>query len=103
MRQRAGLTWVVYDMATSTDKESQYDNLVFAQNATVEFTGQGGVFDFLSAYNLPLADANAISQHMPVWAEFSKVEGDQQVPPMPPVNGRVQSDRDRTPINRPSF
>ena len=104
MRQRAGLTWVVYDTATSTDKESQYDNLVFAQNATVEFTGQGGVFDFLSAYNLPLADANAISQHMPVWAEFSAVEGDQQA--SPPISGRsvpAPSNTDRGPINRPSF
>ena len=107
MRERAGLTWVVYDTATSTDKESQYDNLVFSQNATVEFTGQGGVFDFLSAYNLPLADANAISQHMPVWAEFSTREGDQQVVPMPPRNvsqrSEYQSGRDRPPINRPSF
>ena len=103
MRERAGLTWVVYDTATSTDKESQYDNLVFAQNATVEFTGQGGVFDFLSAYNLPLADANAISQHMPVWAEFSKIEGEEQAAPMLPADERAQSGRDRTPVNRPSF
>lgn len=103
MRERAGLTWVVYDTATSTDKESQYDNLVFAQNATVEFTGQGGVFDFLSAYNLPLADANAISQHMPVWAEFSTVEGDQQVTPMPRRNVPNRASTDRSPINRPSF
>ena len=103
MRQRAGLTWVVYDTATSTDKESQYDNLVFAQNATVEFTGQGGVFDFLSAYNLPLADANAISQHMPVWAEFSTVEGDQQTTPAPQDRHPNRSQDDRGPINRPSF
>ncbi len=104
MRQRAGLTWVVYDTATSTDKESQYDNLVFAQNATVEFTGQGGVFDFLSAYNLPLADATAISQHMPVWAEFSTVEGDQQTPP--PADRQIvptPANTGRGPINRPSF
>ena len=97
------MTWVVYDTATSTDKESQYDNLVFAQNATVEFTGQGGVFDFLSAYNLPLADANAISQHMPVWAEFSTVEGDQQTTPAPQDRHPNRSQDDRGPINRPSF
>jgi hypothetical protein len=103
MRERAGLTWVVYDTATSTDKESQYDNLVFAQNATVEFTGQGGVLDFLSAYNLPLADANAISQHMPVWAEFSTVEGGQQVTSMPPLDAPNRTYPDGTPINRPSF
>ena len=103
MRERAGLTWVVYDTATSTDKESQYDNLVFAQNATVEFTGQGGVFDFLSAYNLPLADANAISQHMPVWAEFSTIEGDQQTTAARQDRRPNRSQDDRGPINRPSF
>ena len=118
MRERAGLTWVVYDTATSTDKQSQYDNLVFAQNATVEFTGQGGVFDFLSAYNLPLSDANAISQHMPVWAEFSTIEGDRQITNMPernvpehdaPQRNATQrnvhsrTNPDRAPINRPSF
>jgi len=103
MRQRAGLTWVVYDTATSTDKESQYDNLVFAQNATVEFSGQGGVFDFLSAYNLPLADANAISQHMPVWAEFSTIEGDQQSMSKMQRNVENRTNRDRKPVNRPSF
>ena len=103
MRERAGLTWVVYDTATSTDKESQYDNLVFAQNATVEFTGQGGVFDFLSAYNLSLANAQAISQHMPVWAEFSTLEGDQQASPIMQGNLPHRSDRDRNRVNRPSF
>ena len=75
LRKRAGLTWVVYDMATTTDKDSQFDNLVFAQNATVEFTGQGGVHDFLATYNLPLDQARAISEHMPIWAEFSTSEG----------------------------
>ena len=75
LRRRAGLTWVVYDTATTTDKDSQFDNLVFAQNATVEFTGQGGVHDFLATYNLPLDQARAISEHMPIWAEFSTSEG----------------------------
>ena len=104
LRDRAGLTWVVYDTATSTDKESQYDNLVFAQNATVEFTGQGGVFDFLSAYNLTLSDANAISQHMPVWAEFSTLEGDQQATtPSLQRNVPRRTDPEREPVNRPSF
>lgn len=75
LHQRSGLTWVVYDQATSIMKDAQFDNLVFAGNATVEFTGQGGVFDFLAAYNLSLDQARSISNHMPVWAEFSLTEG----------------------------
>ncbi len=77
LRKRAGLNWVVFDTPTSTDKTNQFDNLVFSQNATVEFTGQGGVLDFLAAYNLRYDQAIAISDHMPIWAEFSTIEGNE--------------------------
>lgn len=77
LRKRAGLNWVVYDTPTSTDKNHQFDNLVFSQTATVEFTGQGGVLDFLAAYNLRYEQAIAISDHMPIWAEFSALEGNE--------------------------
>lgn len=77
LRKRAGLTWVVYDTPTSTDKNHQFDNLVFSQRATVEFTGRGGVLDFLAAYNLRYDQATAISDHMPIWAEFSAIEGNE--------------------------
>ena len=76
LRKKAGLNWVVFDMPTSTDKAHQFDNLVFSPTATVEFTGQGGVLDFLAAYNLKYDQAIAISEHMPIWAEFSATEGD---------------------------
>lgn len=75
LRKKAGLHWVVFDMPTSTDKAHQFDNLVFSPTATVEFTGQGGVLDFLAAYNLRYDQAIAISDHMPIWAEFSTIEG----------------------------
>lgn len=75
LRKNAGLHWVVFDTPTSTDKAHQFDNLVFSQTATVEFTGQGGVLDFLAAYNLRYDQATAISDHMPIWAEFSTIEG----------------------------
>ena len=77
LHKRAGLNWVVYDTPTSTDKTNQFDNLVFSQTATVEFTGQGGVLDFLAAYNLRYDQAIAISDHMPIWAEFSALEGNE--------------------------
>ncbi|QEG20261.1 exonuclease/endonuclease/phosphatase family protein [Mariniblastus fucicola] len=69
-----GMTWVVSDQATNTMNDAQYDNLVFNQMATLEFTGNGGVIDFLKVYNLGFRDAMAISEHMPVWAEFSARE-----------------------------
>ena len=73
-QKRYGMTWVVSDQATNTMNDAQYDNLVFNQMATLEFTGNGGVIDFLKVYNLGFRDAMAISEHMPVWAEFSASE-----------------------------
>ncbi len=73
-RKKYGMTWVVSDQATSTMNDAQYDNLVFNQMATLEFTGNGGVIDFLKIYNLGFRDAMSISDHMPVWAEFSASE-----------------------------
>ena len=73
-QKRYGMTWVVSDQATNTMNDAQYDNLVFNQMATLEFTGNGGVIDFLKLYNLGFRDAMAISEHMPVWAEFSARE-----------------------------
>src|SRR5204863_6411769 len=54
---------------------AQYDNLVFDRTATQEFLGRSGVFDFLREYNLSEAQAKQVSDHLPVWAEFSIYEG----------------------------
>ena len=82
MRKRAGLTWVVSNRPTNMLNTAQSDTLVFNDVATVEFTGRGGVFDFMRRYNLRLDDALLVSDHLPVWAEFSVFEGDaRRVPP----------------------
>ena len=75
IRKQAGLTWVVSNRPTNTRNTSQFDNLVFNEVATIEFSGRGGVFDFMRYYNLRLDDALQISEHLPVWAEFSIFEG----------------------------
>jgi len=70
------LAFVIYgDMATNVRGNAQYDNIVFDQTATYEFLGRGGVFDFLREYNLSLTQAKQVSDHLPVWAEFSVYEG----------------------------
>jgi len=74
--EKSGLTWVISGMPTNTDRTAQFDNIVFNPAATVEFTQQGGVFDFMKHYNLRLANAQRISTHLPVWAEFNLREGD---------------------------
>jgi endonuclease/exonuclease/phosphatase family metal-dependent hydrolase len=73
--QVADITWVVAGMPTNTRGTMQYDNILFSQAATVEFTGRGGVFDFMRQYNLSMDEALEVSDHLPVWAEFNIYEG----------------------------
>jgi endonuclease/exonuclease/phosphatase family metal-dependent hydrolase len=73
-----GLTWVVENTPTNTKLTAQYDNIFFHSAATPEFTGGRGVLDFMRAYNLSMAEqAERVSDHLPVWAEFSVYEGGQ--------------------------
>jgi endonuclease/exonuclease/phosphatase family metal-dependent hydrolase len=65
----------VIDKTTNTRGSHQYDNIVFDTKSTVEFTGRGGVFDFMREYNIKLEEAVLVSDHLPVWAEFSVFEG----------------------------
>ena len=89
IQQQSGLTWVISGMPTNTSRTAQFDNVVFNPAATVEFTQRGGVFDFMKHYNLRLADAQRISTHMPVWAEFNLQEGNAS----PIVASKSQQDR----------
>ena len=95
MRKRAGLTWVVSNRPTGTRNKGQFDNLIFNETATVEFTGRGGVFDFMRHYNMRLDDALEISEHLPVWAEFSIYENG-----TPPVGDTGTPGRVANSINR---
>ncbi len=75
--QISGMTWVVSGTPTNTRGTSQYDNIVFQRQATSEFTGRAGIFDYMRQYNLSMEEALEVSDHLPVWAEFSAYEGGQ--------------------------
>jgi len=75
--QIPGITWTLSGTPTNTLRNKQYDNLLFMQDATSEFTGRAGVFDFLREYDLSVEEAKEVSDHLPVWAEFSVYEGGQ--------------------------
>ncbi|MCR9293561.1 MAG: hypothetical protein NXI32_12635 [bacterium] len=51
------------------------DTIFFSAMATVEFSENSGVYDFLRLFNLSIEQASLVSQHLPVWAEFSTMEG----------------------------
>ncbi len=62
---------------TNTRGTEQYDNLLFDARATAEFTGRSGVLDLMKQFRLTQEEALAVSDHCPVWAEFSVYEGGQ--------------------------
>ena len=70
----AGMSWAISGIPTNTEGTHQFDNLLFAQSSTREYLGRGGVFDFMREFNLTLQQALEISDHVPVWAEFSVYE-----------------------------
>jgi endonuclease/exonuclease/phosphatase family metal-dependent hydrolase len=68
---------VISGFPTNTRGDKQFDNMLFSKMATTEFTGRSGVFDLIREFNLTTEDALGISDHMPIWAEFSIYEGGQ--------------------------
>ena len=66
----------VTGVPTNTRKTKSYDNIIFDGRATTEYTGQFGVLDLMGEFALTKDEALVVSDHMPVWAVFSAVEGD---------------------------
>ncbi|MEX0676166.1 MAG: endonuclease/exonuclease/phosphatase family protein [Pirellulales bacterium] len=71
----SAIHWAVSRVATNTRGTKQYDNIIFSELATTEYTGRWGVFDMIREFNLTVEEALAISDHQPVWAEFGLLEG----------------------------
>lgn len=69
--------WVISGMPTNARGTHTLDNILFNRAATVEFTGRGGVVDLLREHNLTQEQVLQISDHLPIWAEFSVYEGGQ--------------------------
>ncbi len=60
------------EWTTNTREKMNYDNIVFDANSTLEFSGRSGVLNFRRAYAIEsLEDAISVSDHFPVWAQFS--------------------------------
>ncbi len=69
------LMCAIVELKTNTRQDKQYDNILFHREATREFTGRCGAVDLQREFGLTLAQALEISDHLPVWAEFSVYEG----------------------------
>ncbi len=79
--QVPGIRWVVNNAMTNTRQNKAYDNILFHSQATAEFSGRWGVFDVETTYGLTRDQALLISDHLPVWAEFSVWESPPNVSP----------------------
>jgi hypothetical protein len=67
----------VRSRTTDIFNRHQTCNVLIDRERTSEFIGRGGPLDFLRLFNLTLTEAEAISSHLPVFAEFSPIEGGQ--------------------------
>lgn len=78
--RESNIAWAIAGTPTNTRGTKQYDNLVFKRWATVEFTGKSGVLDLKTEFKLTDDQALEVSDHQPIWAEFSIFEGGSPTP-----------------------
>jgi deoxyribonuclease-1-like protein len=70
-----GVAPVLSGFATTARGMQLLDNILMDRRATGEFTGRVEVVDMIREYHLTQPQVLEISEHLPVWAEFSVYEG----------------------------
>jgi deoxyribonuclease-1-like protein len=89
IKQVPGVGWAVSGVTTNTRRSKTYDNIIFDQRATTEYTGRWGVLDLQDTFGLSIDKALEVSDHNPVWAAFRPWET-QHVAGSPPLSGPVR-------------
>ena len=69
------ITYTVHGEPTNTRQTKSYDNIVFSRTPTTEFTGQSGIVNLQQEFQLSQEQALKVSDHYPIWAEFTVTEG----------------------------
>ena len=90
-----GVRPIVRGVFTNTQQNAQYDNIVLHQPSTTEFTGRWGVYDVQRLHNLTLDQALQVSDHLPIWAEFSAIRKRHAGPRCNAQPQRARAVRDR--------
>ena len=88
--QLPGIITVAGDLKTNTKRSETYDHILIDQRMTREFTGRFGVFDLQADFGLSQEQASLISDHLPLWAEFSAYEMPQFEPVAAAQNGDLR-------------
>jgi hypothetical protein len=73
--RRIGMACALEEVVTTIASHEMLDNILFPAKGTDEFLGRAGTIDILRQFNLTAEQAYQVSNHMPVWAEFSALEG----------------------------
>ncbi len=64
----------ILNVATNVAGTRQYDNILLNPYYCSEFTGNSGVLDLATYFQITQDQARKISDHLPVWAEFQVYE-----------------------------
>lgn len=71
LEQIPGFVPLIVGMPTNTRKSKTLDNILVDKQTTVEFSGRAGVLDLEQVFEISEAEVLRLSDHLPVWAEFS--------------------------------
>ncbi|MGL4512319.1 MAG: endonuclease/exonuclease/phosphatase family protein [Lacipirellulaceae bacterium] len=72
--QVSGIFPAIRSEATNTAGTKLHDNILVSRFATTEFTGRSGVLNVPGVFQLSRDQAEMVSDHLPVWAEFTAYE-----------------------------
>ncbi|MBX7074109.1 MAG: endonuclease/exonuclease/phosphatase family protein [Pirellulales bacterium] len=78
--QISSLMCALSQTPTNTRGNRMYDNIIFDRWLTTEFDGRSGVLTMQSEYHLSMEQALEVSDHQPIWAQFSVYEGGRRLP-----------------------
>lgn len=87
--QIPGIYPLIQNVFTNTRQSKLYDNIVVDQYSSQEFTGRSAVWDLREYFKITVDEALKMSDHYPVWAEFSAFEVNPQTPAMATNPGAV--------------
>jgi endonuclease/exonuclease/phosphatase family metal-dependent hydrolase len=65
---------LIADLPTNARKNKTLDNILIDSQTTREFTGRAGTIDMESVFGLTSQQVLEVSDHLPVWAEFTIAE-----------------------------
>ena len=84
-----GVISLAGDIQTTISRQETSDHILIDRTVTAEYAGKMGVIDLQVDLELTPEQAGAISDHIPVWAEFSMYER----PPITPATATRPSTR----------